>query len=53
MIGNHQIAFRDWAHRVIPLEGLRKQSLRGFYLALAADAVDDYRARLVTELAEL
>lgn len=53
MIGNHQIAFRDWAHRVIPLEGLRKQSLRGFYLALAADAVDDYRARLVTELEKL
>lgn len=53
MISNHQIAFRDWAHRVIDLEGLRRQSLRGFYIALAADAVDDYRERLVAGLRKL
>ena len=53
MIANHQVAFRDWAHRVISLEGLRKQSLRGFYLALAADATDTYRETLVKALRAL
>lgn len=50
MIGNHQIVFRDWAHRVISLEELRQQSLRGFYIALAADATDEFRDYLVVEL---
>lgn len=53
MIGNHQMAFRDWAHREILLEDLSKQSLRGFYIALAADAVDDFRDSLVAELKKL
>jgi AcrR family transcriptional regulator len=53
MISNHQIAFRDWAHRVISLEELRKQSLRGFYIALAADAEDAYRDRLAARLKQL
>lgn len=53
MIGNHQMAFRDWAHREIGLEDLSKQSLRGFYITLAADAVDDFRDRLVAELRKL
>ena len=53
MICNHQIAFRDWAHRVISLEELRKQSLRGFYIALAADAEDAYRDRIAAKLQQL
>lgn len=53
MIGNHQIAFRDWAHHVITLDELVKQSLRGFYIVLAADAEDDYRETLVIALKEL
>ena len=53
MIGNHQIAFRDWAHRVISLEELRKQTLSGFYITLAADAEDDYRDRLAAKLKKL
>jgi len=53
MIGNHQIAFRDWAHHVISLEELKKQSLRGFYIALAADAVDDFRDNLAAKLKNL
>lgn len=53
MIGIHQIAFRDWAHRVISLEELSRQSLRGFYVALAADAEDAYRDRIVAALGRL
>ena len=53
MIRSHQIAFRDWAHHVISLEELRKQSLCGFYIALAADAVDDFRINLAAELRKL
>jgi hypothetical protein len=53
MIGNHQMAFRDWAHRVISLEELSRQSLRGFYIALAADAREDYRDRIAAELRKL
>lgn len=53
MIGNHQMAFRDWAHRVISLDELEKQTLRGFYIALAADAREDYRERLALELRKL
>ena len=53
MIGNHQIAFRDWAHRVISLEDLQKQTLRGVYTALAADASDAYRKTLVQTLRRL
>lgn len=53
MVANHQIAFRDWAHRVISLDGLKKQSLRGFYITLLADAVPDFRKKLVVELKQL
>ena len=53
MISNHQVAFRDWAHRIISLQELKAQSLRGFYIALAADAVDEFRDRIVRELREL
>jgi len=53
MVGNHQVAFRDWAHHVISLEDLRKQSLAGFYIALAADAVDDFRDSLAASLKNL
>ena len=53
MIGVHQVAFRDWAHRVISLEELSRQSLRGFYVALAADAEDGYRDRIAAALRRL
>ena len=53
MIGTHQVAFRDWAHRVISLDELRKKSLSGFYIALAADAVDAFRRQLIEKLETL
>ncbi|MFC1579067.1 hypothetical protein ACFL3Y_01615 [Pseudomonadota bacterium] len=53
MIGNHQMAFRDWAHRVISLEELCRQTLRGFYIALAADAESSYRDRIAAALSRL
>ena len=53
IIGNHQVAFRDWAHHVISLDELKKQSLRGFYIALAADAVDGFRAEVTEALTRL
>ena len=53
IIGNHQVAFRDWAHHVISLDELKKQSLRGFYIALAADAVDEFRAEVTEALTRL
>lgn len=53
MVRNHEVAFRDWAHRVISLEELSKQSLRGFYIALAADAHNDYRDRIAIQLRQL
>lgn len=53
MIGNHQVAFRDWAHHVISLDELEKQSLRGFYIALAADAVSGFRDNLAVRLKKL
>ena len=53
MIRNHQVAFRDWAHRAISLEELRKQSLCGFYITLAADAEDGFRKDLAAKLKKL
>jgi AcrR family transcriptional regulator len=52
-LGNHERAFRDWAHREITLRELTKQSLSGFYIALAADARDDYRDRIAARLKKL
>lgn len=48
-----QHAFREWAHRIISLQELRKASLKSFYVALAADAVDSYRDEIVRELKRL
>lgn len=53
MIGSHQVAFRDWAHHVISLDELKKQSLRGFYIALAADAAEAFRAEIADALTHL
>jgi hypothetical protein len=44
------MAYRDWAHRTISLEQFRANSLRGFCVALAADAVDSFREELLAEL---
>ncbi len=49
----HERAAHDWAHRVISLDEFRADSLRGFYVALAADAVDELRGELVAELKRL
>ncbi len=46
----HERAAHDWAHRVISLDEFRADSLRGFYIALAADAVDAFRRELVDRL---
>jgi len=46
----HERAAHDWAHRVIALDEFRAGSLRGFYIALAADAVDAFRRELVARL---
>ena len=53
VIANHQVAFRDWAHRVIPLQKLGELSLKGFYIAFAADATDAFRKKLVELLKTL
>lgn len=53
IIANHQIAFRDWAHRIISLEAMAEQSLRGFYVALAADATDSFRDIITSQLKAL
>ncbi len=50
MINHHQVAFRDWVHRAISLEDLMAQTLQGFYVALAADATDEYREIIFREL---
>ena len=50
MIGPHQVAFRDWAHRMISLDDLKTKSLTGFYIALAADAEDTFHRQLVAKL---
>lgn len=53
MISSNQAAMRDWAHQMISLEELRRQSLYGFYVALAADAEDSFRDRLTDWLQAL
>ena len=50
ILAAHQMAFHNWAHRIISLREFRANSLRGFYVALAADAVDSFRAELIAEL---
>ena len=53
MISSNQAAMRDWAHQMISLEELRRQSLCGFYVALAADAEDSFRKKLTAWLQAL
>ena len=53
MIGPHQVAFRDWAHRMITLQELKRMSLTGFYIALAADASHDFRRQIIEKLGGL
>ncbi len=50
VLAAHQMAYRDWAHRIISLEQFRTRSLCGFYVALAADAEDAFREELLVEL---
>lgn len=50
LLASHDAAYCGWAHRVLSLEEFRAGSLRGFYIALAADAVDSFREALVAEL---
>ena len=53
MVATFQLAFRDWAYRIIPLEELRKASLRGFYVALAADATEPFHRKIARDLRAL
>lgn len=53
MGASYQLAFRDWAHRIISLEELRRACLRAFYITLAADATPAYRETLIGELKNL
>ena len=50
MTCTHHIAFQDWAHHAISLAEFKNQFLSGIYVALAADAVDDFRNRLAAKL---
>jgi AcrR family transcriptional regulator len=50
LLASHDAAYCGWAHRLLSLEEFRAGSLRGFYIALAADAVDSFRQALVAEL---
>lgn len=53
MTNNHQVIMRDWAHRIISLDEFRAQSLRGFYITLAADAVATFHDESVSRLQAL
>jgi AcrR family transcriptional regulator len=53
MVSRHQVAFRDWAHRITTLEEFKAHSMAGFYVTLAADAVDSYRDQIVKALPKL
>ncbi len=53
MIATHQMTFRDWAHRVISLTELKRRTLSGFYIALLADATEDFRRKLINKLESL
>jgi AcrR family transcriptional regulator len=53
MVPALQLAFRDWAYRLISLAEMRTILLTALYVGLAADAVDVYRADIATALSEL
>lgn len=53
MVPALQLAFRDWAYRLISLEEMRTTLLSALYVGLAADAVDAYRAEITSALTEL
>ena len=53
IMAQYLIAFRDWVHQIITLADLEILSLRGFYIPLAADATDSFRAQLVMQLKAL
>lgn len=53
MTNNHHVIMRDWAHRIISLDEFRAQSLTGFYVTLAADAVATFQGELVSRLKAL
>ena len=50
MTNNHQVIMRDWARRIISLDEFRAQSLTGFYVTLAADAVATFHDELASRL---
>ena len=50
ILASHDKAYRGWAHRMLTLQEFRADSLRGFYVALAADAVESFRKALIVEL---
>lgn len=45
--------FRDWAYGAISAQEMRRRQLRGFYLAMAADAAPEFRQALLTKIAAL
>ncbi len=45
--------FRDWAFGLIDLDEFARQALRGFYMCLAADAVETFRAQLLRKIRKL
>ena len=53
MVATCQLAFRDWAYRIISTEELRKASLKGFYIPLAADATESFHAEIANRLQAL
>jgi AcrR family transcriptional regulator len=53
MVATFQLAFRDWAYRIISLEELRIATLQGFYIALAADATPAFHRKLAGNLQRL
>lgn len=53
MVATCQLAFRDWAYRIISIEELRKASLKGFYIPLAADATESFHAEIASRLQAL
>ena len=50
MYALYRTALYDWTHRMISIAEFRVSALRGFYICLAADATDAFRATLIERI---
>ncbi len=50
MYARYRTSLRDWVHQIIDIAEFRRNALRGFYVCLASDAAEDFRAELVNRI---